>query len=100
MPILPRETTKPAGQSSCGFMVAASGLGTTDPELHCQIGTDFAREVYECISANYRLRTAPQEDSKGTMTNALADAMADELDQVQPVKTENMTRRKPSSEVF
>jgi acetyl esterase/lipase len=41
-----------------------------------RLATDFAKRGYVCISANYRVRTAPKEDSKGTMTDALADAMA------------------------
>ena len=41
-----------------------------------RLATDFAKRGYVCISANYRLRTAPKEDSKGTISDALADAMA------------------------
>ena len=41
-----------------------------------RLATDFAKRGYVCISANYRVRKAPKEDSKGTITDALADAMA------------------------
>lgn len=40
-----------------------------------RLATDFATRGYVCVSINYRVRTAPKEDPKGTMTDALADAM-------------------------
>jgi acetyl esterase/lipase len=41
-----------------------------------RLATDFAKRGYVCISINYRIRNAPKEDQKGTITDALADAMA------------------------
>lgn len=41
-----------------------------------RLATDFAKRGYVCISANYRLRTTPKEDQKGTITDALTDAMS------------------------
>ncbi len=36
---------------------------------------DFAQRGYVCISINYRIRNAPREDKKGTIADALQDAM-------------------------
>ena len=41
-----------------------------------KLSTEFAKRGYVCIAINYRIRTNPKEDQKGTMTDALADAMA------------------------
>ena len=41
-----------------------------------RIATDFAKRGYVCVSINYRIRTAPKEDQKGTMNDALQDAMS------------------------
>jgi acetyl esterase/lipase len=41
-----------------------------------KISNDFAKRGYVCVSINYRLRTTPKEDQKGTMADALSDAMA------------------------
>ncbi len=40
-----------------------------------KLATDFAQRGYVCVSVNYRVRTVPKDDKKGTMTDALADAM-------------------------
>jgi acetyl esterase/lipase len=40
-----------------------------------KLANDFARRGYVCVSINYRVRTAPKDDKKGTMTDAIADAM-------------------------
>jgi acetyl esterase/lipase len=40
-----------------------------------KLANDFAQRGYVCVSINYRVRTTPKEDKKGTMTDALADAM-------------------------
>ncbi len=40
-----------------------------------RLATDFAKRGYVCVSVNYRLRPTPKDDPKGTMTDALADAM-------------------------
>lgn len=40
-----------------------------------QLATEFAKHGYVCLSINYRLRNKPREDKKGTMTDALSDAM-------------------------
>lgn len=36
---------------------------------------DFAKRGYVCLSLNYRIRNKPKDDPKGTMDDALADAM-------------------------
>ncbi len=41
-----------------------------------RLATDFAKRGYVCVSVNYRVRIAPKDDPKGTMTDALADAMS------------------------
>ncbi len=41
-----------------------------------RLATDFAKRGYVCVSPNYRIRTNPKDDQKGTMTDALADAMS------------------------
>jgi dipeptidyl aminopeptidase/acylaminoacyl peptidase len=41
-----------------------------------KFSTDFAKRGYVCVSINYRVRTNPKADQKGTMSNALEDAMA------------------------
>ncbi len=41
-----------------------------------KLANDFAKRGYVCVSINYRIRTAPKDDQKGTMTDALSDAMA------------------------
>jgi acetyl esterase/lipase len=41
-----------------------------------KFANDFAKRGYVCISINYRVRTAPKEDKKGTMADALEDAMS------------------------
>jgi acetyl esterase/lipase len=40
-----------------------------------RLATDFAKRGYVCVSANYRVRTTPKNDPKGTVSDALADAM-------------------------
>ena len=40
-----------------------------------KLANDFAQRGYVCVSINYRVRTAPKDDKKGTMTDALSDAM-------------------------
>lgn len=40
-----------------------------------KISDDFARRGYVCVSLNYRLRNAPKDDKKGTIADALEDAM-------------------------
>jgi acetyl esterase/lipase len=41
-----------------------------------RLSNDFAQRGYVCISINYRVRANPKDDSKGTMKDALQDAMA------------------------
>ena len=41
-----------------------------------KLSTEFAKRGYVCIAINYRIRDNPKEDQKGTITDALADAMA------------------------
>ncbi len=41
-----------------------------------KIANDFAQRGYVCVSVNYRIRTNPNNDKKGTITDALADAMS------------------------
>lgn len=41
-----------------------------------RLANDFAKRGYVCISINYRVRTNPKEDQKGTMKDALQDAMS------------------------
>lgn len=40
-----------------------------------RLSNDFAQRGYVCISINYRVRSNPKDDSKGTMKDALQDAM-------------------------
>ena len=40
------------------------------------LANDFSRRGYICISINYRIRENPKDDKKGTMTDALKDAIA------------------------
>lgn len=39
------------------------------------MATGFALRVYVCLSINYRVRENPRADKKGTMTDALEDAL-------------------------
>lgn len=39
-----------------------------------KLANEFAKRGYVCVSINYRVRTAPKEDLKGTITDALEDA--------------------------
>lgn len=39
-----------------------------------KLANEFAKRGYVCVSINYRVRKAPKEDKKGTMTDALEDA--------------------------
>ena len=41
-----------------------------------RLSNDFAQRGYVCISINYRVRTNPKDDQKGTIKDALQDAMA------------------------
>jgi len=40
-----------------------------------KLAKDFAMRGYVCVSINYRIRNAPREDKKGTIGDALQDAM-------------------------
>lgn len=40
-----------------------------------RLSKDFAQRGYVCISFNYRVRSKPKDDQKGTMKDALQDAM-------------------------
>lgn len=41
-----------------------------------KIANDFAKRGYVCVSVNYRIRNAPREDKKGTIGDAMQDAMS------------------------
>ena len=41
-----------------------------------RLSNDFAQRGYVCVSINYRVRANPKDDSKGTIRDALQDAMA------------------------
>jgi len=41
-----------------------------------RMASEFAKRGYVCLSINYRLRNNPKDNPHGTMTDALADAMA------------------------
>jgi acetyl esterase/lipase len=41
-----------------------------------RLATDFSKRGYVCVSANYRVRTTPKDDQKGTMADAMTDAMS------------------------
>jgi len=41
-----------------------------------KLSNEFAKRGYVCVAINYRIRNNPKEDQQGTMTDALADAMA------------------------
>jgi len=41
-----------------------------------KIANDFAIRGYVCVSINYRIRNAPREDKKGTIGDAMQDAMS------------------------
>ena len=41
-----------------------------------KLANDFSKRGYVCVSANYRIRTNPKDDQKGTIANALQDAMS------------------------
>lgn len=40
-----------------------------------RLSNDFAQRGYVCVSFNYRVRSNPKDDQKGTMKDALQDAM-------------------------
>ena len=40
-----------------------------------RLSNDFAQRGYVCLSINYRVRSNPKDDPKGTMKDALQDAM-------------------------
>ncbi len=41
-----------------------------------RLATDFAKRGYVCVSINYRIRNDPKVDPRGTITDALTDAMS------------------------
>jgi acetyl esterase/lipase len=44
-------------------------------EYIVRLATDFAKRGYVCVSVDYRVRKSPKDDQKGTITDAMADAM-------------------------